>query len=205
MNPDRLFVVRWTAAIAAALLLDNLLSGEVAEFGMFWPPVRAALVFGLLGLLQGLALRGKARPAGFTFVTMMAGIVAVQTSMFTPPVDLAGWSELPPVIHSGFAIGLLMGIFQIAALHGRMRRPVAWPIAMTLGWGAGYAILGVGMAVAVDGTDEASLRVGAIGGATVATMVIGGITGVAALKLIRKEDDDEQSRRVDETGEEHRG
>lgn len=199
-NPKE-FITRWTGAVGVAFALDSLLPADWSALDFAWPPLRGLIVFAALGVLQSLLLPKPRTVFAYTFATSLAAVVMIQSGGgVTQPRE---WVDTLGFAVEGAFLGLLMGVFQFAALQRRLKSYVAWPGVAFIAWGIGRWMQGAfGVLASEFEGNERTALIGA--GAALATVVIGGITGVAALKLITG-DDDEQSRRVDETGEEHGG
>jgi hypothetical protein len=212
MKPDRLLLARWTAAVGAFFLISYLLPYSADSWGMTdvpmtWMALKGGATFGLLGLLQGLALKPTVpvRPWIFAALSAAAGALIMLGIVFYYSTGAGSHaSAIVARAEIGVATGAVLGGLQLIALQGLLRQPVLWPLLSALAWGLGYALESGFATAAYDFLEPESylVIVGAAG--TLACMVIGGISGIAALKLIRPGDINDPARRTDETGEGHR-
>jgi hypothetical protein len=206
MRPEKLLVAHWTAAVGAALLVVYLLPAEAADWGLpilgrFWMPLKGAIAFGLLGLLQGSAL-SLARPLPLAAWSAVAGVlIMLGVRLVGPDADA---HSIPARAGIGAATGVVLGCLQGIALRGLIRQLIVWPLVLSLAWGLGYTVEAAVIAMAGEVANADQQFALAAAGGTLACMIIGGISGIAILKLTRPGAAHDPTRRTDETGEEHR-
>ncbi|MBZ0135534.1 MAG: hypothetical protein K8I27_04055 [Planctomycetes bacterium] len=217
MNPERKLVGRWTAAFSLAYVAGMLFTSapDVLQFPgveVVWTGARGAFAFGLMGLIQGFALKEAGRDVSvslFTAWTSAAGLVSYMAIRWTLEsigysTDASGRAHLSVTLLSALMIGLGLAAAQMIPLRKALPRTWAWPAAVSGVWALGLTLeSGIGAAASRWSGTDAQFIGGVLQGALVC-MTIGGLSGAAASVLTKPGDTNEQSRRTDETGEGHR-
>lgn len=205
MNKEKRLVARFIAAFALARLVHMLVlhgpTAGVLPSGIEWMVADVAM-FGILGLLQGLSLMayGFQRTAVLGLCSAVAGLIPFGHLPVELP-ELLG--TLPALAAYGLATGALLGVFQLIVLSPHLMRRALWPLLLALAWAMGYVVEYSLLSLVIESISPEQHGAIVRAADVLASMIIGGITGVVFILL--HGDTDERARRTDETGQEHRG
>ena len=205
MNPGKKLVARFTAAFAFGRAAELLVLH--GPFAGRLPPVAELLLadvvmFGVLGLLTGLSLMaiGFNRAWALAACSAAAGglLFALAYNGVLRPLGI-----IPASAGYGLATGATLGCFQLPVLWRLLEKRALWPVLLSLGWALGYAIEYMIAGLLFEGAPAEQFEAMKGAADVLASMVIGGITGITFLFLYHGDLHD-PARRADETGQEHR-
>ena len=192
MNPERRLAAHFTAAngfaFAAAALLGYCCE-PAAMPGLLWSVISALALFGTLGLIQAAALRIAGRQlslVGYTACSILAG-VAVYGFVYQP----GGEPDVVQAFGFGAFTGTALGLLQLWPLRRCLRRFWPWPILSGLAWGS-VLLVQTAFPLLLDKMEvEGDSGALTAGGWALASLVGGGISGVAAITLTTPGETDE--------------
>lgn len=179
------FWLQWVLATVGGFGLSLLLIeiGERPDMGVW----SGAIGGGAIGLGQWLVLRGRMKKAWWWILAGIVGWALIGVS----DLGALGWvaprtMKIPLRLIVGFTDGLQigcgLGALQWLVLCRKVRKAWLWTLVSTGSWAIGLAIgWGVGGMLRL----ETNFFLGDVLGLAIAWLVVGGLTGVALVSLLR--------------------